>query len=94
MENDNSKQWEPYNNYPCNAVSGRREGETCSFPFLFPDCKQSKKPTYMCLDPGVTPVLYMNCSTIGKASYLILYYMTNLLSVMSMSMTQVMHIIR
>ena len=42
---------DPTNNYPCNAVSGKREGETCSFPFLFPDCQQRKKTGVVCQDP-------------------------------------------
>ena len=58
---------DPTNNYPCNAVSGHREGETCSFPFLFPDCQQRKKTTVVCQNPEIVPILYNNCSTIGKA---------------------------
>ena len=35
---------EGYNNFPCNAASGPRAGEACSFPFFYPDCKLMKKP--------------------------------------------------
>ena len=57
---------EASNNYPCNAVSGSREGEPCSFPFLFPDCQLSKKSRYCSEDLGRTSVLYHSCSTVGK----------------------------
>ena len=59
---------DPSNNYPCNTVSGKRGGEACSFPFIYPDCKQ-QNPPYKCQEEGVEPLLYMNCTTIGKASY-------------------------
>ena len=60
---------EASNNYPCNAVSGIREGEACSFPFLFPDCQLSKKSRDCFEDPGITSVLYHSCSTEGNFSF-------------------------
>ena len=54
------------NNYPCNTISGRRKGEACSFPFIFPDCKQRKKTTFMCRDPAVVPLVYHSCATVGE----------------------------
>ena len=67
---------EDSNNYPCNAVSGRREGEPCSFPFLFPDCQLSEKSKDCYEDPGTAPVVYNSCSSAGKDYLLTKLYST------------------
>ena len=50
---------ESSNNYPCNAVSGHRAGETCAFPFIFPDCSQSAK-SVLC-EKDLKPRPYNSC---------------------------------
>ena len=49
------------NNFPCNAVSGPREGEACSFPFIYPDCKLMKKPSRCESEPETVPAEYAGC---------------------------------
>ena len=51
------------NKYPCNAVSGPREGEPCSFPFFYPDCKLMTKVAQCQSDPGIVPGKYRGCYT-------------------------------
>ena len=51
------------NKYPCNAVSGPREGEPCSFPFFYPDCKLMTKVAQCQSDPGIVPEKYRGCYT-------------------------------
>ena len=40
-----------HNNYPCDAASGPKAGEPCSFPFFYPDCKLTTKVTRCKLNP-------------------------------------------
>ena len=49
------------NNFPCNAVSGPRVGEPCSFPFFFPDCKLTKKPLQCQPELGFVLTEYAGC---------------------------------
>ena len=57
------KTLEGSNKYPCNAVSGPREGEPCSFPFFYPDCKLMTKVAQCQSDPGIVPGKYRGCYT-------------------------------
>ena len=52
---------ESSNNFPCNAVGGPREGEPCSLPFVYPDCKLMTKVSRCQSDPGVAPVEHAGC---------------------------------
>ena len=47
------------NNYPCNAVTGPRDGEPCSFPFFYPDCKLLKQVPLCKSDPGIGAAKYL-----------------------------------
>ena len=49
------------NDYPCNAASGPRAGEACSFPFLFPDCQLMQKPLQCKSYQGSVPLEYQGC---------------------------------
>ena len=49
------------NNYPCDAVSGPKAGDPCSFPFIYPDCKLLKKVTRCQLNPNYAPGEYTGC---------------------------------
>ena len=54
------------NNFPCNAASGPRAGEPCSFPYVYPDCQLMTKGGVgvlgkCSLDPGIVPVEYWEC---------------------------------
>ena len=51
------------NQYPCNAASGPRNGEPCSFPFIYPDCQLMTKVSRCRSDPGIAPVEYRGCYT-------------------------------
>ena len=51
------------NKYPCNAVSGPREGEPCSFPFFYPDCKLMTKTPECKADPGTARLEHPGCFT-------------------------------
>ena len=55
------KTMEGSNDYPCNTVRGTREGEPCSFPFFYPDCKLMHKTSLCKLDPGLTGQEYAGC---------------------------------
>ena len=49
------------NKYPCNAVGGPRIGESCSFPFFYPDCRLSNQVSRCQSEPGIAPVEYAGC---------------------------------
>ena len=49
------------NQYPCNAASGPRDGEPCSFPFIYPDCQQVQQVALCVSEPGIAPVEYRGC---------------------------------
>ena len=51
------------NNYPCNAASGPRAGEACSFPYVYPDCSLTKRPGQCKSNPGIASVEYWDCYT-------------------------------
>ena len=51
------------NKYPCNAASGPRDGDPCSFPFIYPDCQLLTKVSRCRSDPGIAPVEYRGCYT-------------------------------
>ena len=49
------------NDYPCNTVEGPREGDPCSLPFFYPDCKLTTKTPECLADPGIARLGYAGC---------------------------------
>ena len=49
------------NDYPCNTVKGPREGDPCSLPFFYPDCKLTTKTPECMANPGIARSEYAGC---------------------------------